>query len=254
MQVFSQRCFSLDALVSSVVSSWLNRAVAVPTIGFAFDPHIRASAFVWRDLEQLVNSWSEEGVHVVEPEPLKIRIDQASGVHCTIDQQNIVVGFGYPVAMTEDGRQIAFLKVGEKRAFTDLLALVQRASADVCGALVKKRQLQRIGVVAAVKLPPDAPPPGVDAYMQHLGRPWGTRPRAVVSRITAELGPSEQCHHQVQWQLEGTVMQLTLDWQRRFEPKREVDAQALAKLALDASESALKYFDRFGEGDLNYDD
>jgi hypothetical protein len=237
------------------VSSWLNRAVAVPVVGFAFDPILRSSAFLIRDFEPLTKAWASEGVQVTEVEPLKVRIDRASGVHCSVDQHNIVVGFGYPVAVTEDGREIAFLKVGEKRAFTDLLALVLQAAAEICAELVKKRPLQRIGVVANVKLPPEAPPPGVEQYLKHLGRPWGSTPTAVISRVSASLGSAEQCHHQLQWQADpSTVMQLTLDWQRRFAARPEVDGQALQKMAADASKSALEYFDRFGEGDLNYAD
>jgi hypothetical protein len=237
----------------ATVSSWLNRAVAVPIVGFAFDPIVRSSAFLIRDLEPLAQEWaSSDGLQMTEVEALKIRVDRTSGIHYTIDQHNIVVGFGYPVGVTEDGRQIALIKVGEKRAFTDLLTLILDEAAKVCSILAKKRPLQRIGVVANVKLPADAPPPGVEQYLKHLGQPWGAPPSAVVSRITASLGAAEQCHHQLQWQTESSVMQLSLDWQRRFDAKPEVDAGTLRKWAVDASESALKYFDKFGEGDLHY--
>ena len=226
----------------------------MPTLGFAFNPVIRHGAFLWRDLEELTTRWSHEPFQVSDLEPMKIRIERSSGVHCTIDQQNIVVGFSYPVAVTEDGRQIAFVKVGEKRAFTDLLPLVRETAADVCGVLIKKRLVSRIGVVANVKLPPDAPPPGVEQYLHHLGRPWRSAPEAVVSRVTARLSTTERCHHQVQWQTESTALALNLDWQRLCEPPKEVDAKSLEKLAVEACDSALQYFDKFGEGDLNYGD
>jgi len=205
-------------------------------------------------LEELTTRWAREPIQVADLEPMKIRIERSSGVHCTIDQQNIVVGFSYPVALTEDGRQLAFVKVGEKRAFTDLLPLLRETAADLCSLLVKKRSISRIGVVANVKLPPDAPPPGVEQYLNHLGRPWRSAPEAVVSRVTARLSVTERCHHQLQWQTDATVLALNLDWQRLYEPPREVEAKSLEKLAVEACDSALQYFDKFGEGDLNYGD
>jgi len=237
------------------VSSWLNRTVAVPVVGFAFDPLLRAPAFLWQDLEPLTSVWARDGLlRVLEPEPMKIRIERNSiGTLYDVDQQNIVVSFNYPVTFTEDGHQPALVKVGQRQPFTELLAKVMPAADEIATALLKKpRNLQRIGFVANVRIPPDSLPPGVELFLKHLGRPWGGMPTAAVTRISAKLGGRDQCHHQVQWQADSDVMILALDWQRYFDPAREVDAKGLAKLAAEASVAALTYFEKFGEGDLDY--
>lgn len=184
---------------------------------------------------------------------MKIRIERPTGVSYDVDQHNIVVAFHYPVSVVQDGRTPAFVKVGERQPFTELASDLLETTAEFCGALVKKaRKLQRIGIVVNVRLPPDALPPGVEQFLKHLGRPWGKTPQGVIARITAGLDDDDLCHHQIQWNEEGDVMQLTLDWQRYFRPTREADAKTTQKLTAEAAKDALAYFDRFGEGDLDY--
>jgi hypothetical protein len=124
----------------------------------------------------------------------------------------------------------------------------------------KLRALKRIGVVATGRVQRHAPPPGLVRLMDHIGAPWSRKLIGCTARISAILGEDkmtqEQCHHTLQAEDGGAnaVIQFTLDWQRHYSDAPSLSPGDISKRASTCLEDALKYFETFGAGDLNYAD
>lgn len=117
----------------------------------------------------------------------------------------------------------------------------------------------RIGIMAHAKMDRDGLPPGLAAWIEHLGRPWkGALEACAPVKILVGLGEAEsqldRCHHALEFNrtLEKPEYGLTLDWQRVFRPAVARSSRDFETALTACREAALAYFDRFAQGDLAY--
>jgi len=241
----------------------LNPVIAVPTIGFLFEPNFGSAAETLAALRSQFEQWHAQGqtLTVTQPHPLSLAVQASSGFTYTIEPHQLVVAFGYRAALNSTGKEIAAVTYSPQPAqFTVLAQRLLETSAEVLARLPAPRRLQRIGIVATGRVPRESPPPGLLRLIQHIGAPWGAAPAGCVARITSvlsqDLDVTEKCHHGFQYE-EGPndgVVQFTLDWQKYYSNAPSLGARELSKRATGCLETALAYFEKFGSGDLQYDD
>jgi len=253
--------YNVENPQAGVSMSWLDRVIAVPTIGVRFRPWFKSVDHYVAALEPMFEELEPNGTAEVQGQVASISFNTKRGLSGKVDSEDIIVNFSYRPVVKENPGAVPFLDYrGPVERYTELLENVEELMGTVCRALLKApRQVMRIGVVAEARLDRRSPPPGVDKFVAHLGRPWQNGLSEYNANVSAVLdrgdGAFTRCHHTTVFQeaQENDVLQLKLDWQRVFEPKREYEAERLIQEVAAARASALDYFESFGRGDLRYE-
>ena len=115
-------------------------------------------------------------------------------------------------------------------------------------------------MVADCRLDGESLPPGVTKFLDHIGRPWGTRPIVFTGTTTVDLPKDDtwtyRCHHVIDVNTDrpGDV-RLKLDWQMMpIGGARLIGRGSSAQLVQEACVRANQYFEQFGGGGLEYGD
>lgn len=241
--------------------SWLDRVLAVPAIGVRFRPWFKTTSDYVRALEPLFEAWAPNGETDVQAQVAEVQFHDTKGFHGRVTSKDIVVQFMYRPELKEKPGDVPQLEypVAVQR-FTALLERTEEKMAEVCHALLPAaRFVEHVGIVADAKLERAAPPPGVERFLAHLGKPWVAGMGNVRAQVTGTLergeGESQRCHHFVGMpeKKEDPVFELKLDFQRFYDPMRSMTANDVVRTISSSREAALAYFDRFGKGDLNYE-
>jgi hypothetical protein len=148
----------------------------------------------------------------------------------------------------------------EVQKYTDLLNRAIDEEANLLELVLRAttRSLVRIGIVSTCRIDGASPPPGLTRFIDHLQQPWGKKlPMCdvhLLSILEEKGGVRDQCHHSLEFAEEReNDVRLTLDWQRFFSvPVAMRSARVRDELQKCAAE-ALRYFEQFGKGELNYE-
>jgi len=242
---------------------WLDGTLSVPTIGITTKPDLKIASKYLQLLAPVIEKhFARGGGKVTQETAFGVTVEFSSGFACKLEPESMFVRFAYPHQVERHPGAFPSLQLANLAKYSDLLTQARDLLLEFLSAAygAKPIPLTRVGVVAQLEVDAGAPPPGVEALMNHLAGPWG-KPLVKVEMpsllVNLEEGDRsiDRCHHGL-W-LDSTNaeqgLRLRLDWQRLF--LLEEDARSLADAATLGAcvESALKYFEIFGLGDLDYD-
>jgi hypothetical protein len=249
------------------MTSWLDSFVAVPTIGLQIAPALgaffRFPELVSPILDEALREDTALQITQETGKGLSFRTERGFAYKLLVDQ--IIVEFSYSKSEEKLAGQAPSLKPLSVRPFSTLLAQCRAEMRKVLDLVSAQQQLKvhRFGVVASVNLPSDAAPPGVEAFLAHLGAFFpGKMLKADASFLTliseTDEG-TERCHHAVSFDELAVEGDLTMrfDWQKTFgRPRaggrleyRPLDAALKGDLDGNVA-SAMAYFERLGRGEL----
>jgi hypothetical protein len=174
---------------------------------------------------------------------------------------NIVADFEYKIKGKKIGGDFPVIEKPDLKSYSDIMNMLSDDIKFIFSILkdIKNITYDRIGIVAKTSLSKDSIPPGILTWIEYLGKPWGTRLLKTESTFFMKFFESgeffQQCHHLIKFDetIEDKGYDLTLDWQQLFKEDVVVNFdKAIADIELCRSE-AEKYFEKFAEGDLNYE-
>lgn len=249
---------------------WLDSLLAVPVVGIHMNPDFK-EVFEFQKhggnfLDFLKKDKALE-MGNIEITPMEIWGYSVSvrktGFSFVLTPQNVTAQYIYEIKpVTHPGSLPAF-EPSETMAYTQLLEksfnYVQHFFSpikDLTGF-----QFDRIGIVANIGSDKESLPPGVVRWIEHLSKPWGALVKSeslLLAKIkeNKEAKYRDQCHHIMKFDetIPETGIQFTLDWQRVFEKPISIsETKELTVNLTSCKDEALKYFQKFGEGDLSYD-
>ena len=250
------------------MSIWLDQVLATPTLGVLLKPCILSQHEYISALRPLIEECLSKG-GVYEPntptEPgggTNIELSYPDGYTYRISAMEITVQFRYAQHLAEpESPGLLPKSVEYEHEFEPYGQLLQRTLEKTAALLERfpgeeRRALGGIGIVGSCAIASGSPPPGIVAFVNHIGRPWQTD--LISGRVTlaAELASTEHhmdaCQHRLVWESEQTNIHTRLEWQRTFRPELEADGSRIHEQFVQCVPLALQYFERFGAGDLNY--
>jgi hypothetical protein len=245
------------------MTTWLDRVLATPSVGFALKPELYSGHDVYSAARPLFEKWSKEGEVKVRRTEDAIIFETQSGLHFTAASDKFVAEFQYRYELKERPGLLPFIPNLEPKKYSELSDSVIDQAAEFFDHLVnaRRRTLIRVGIVASIRIDGESPPPGVALYIKHLERPWGKPLIRCDSNLVALLGENDktrdQCHHRLSFnqaeEEKKNDLRLVLDWQRVMLSPVELKSQGTARKYLEASSLlALEYFEKFGQGELEY--
>lgn len=248
-------------------SMWLENVRVVPTIGISWKPTYETASNVLDHMRPMVYRWDDAGVVrnvTADAEKASVSVQRTDGLLLSLSTENLTCQFVYENSIENHGDLTAPV-VKELRAlspYAELIGEVKALVHEVLPELMQskggvRRRPHRVGVVADGVVKGDMLPPGFEAYLCHLGQPWGQDDVEVRGDIIATLRKSDQgrevCHHLLKRSRnKDEMIAFKLDWQWYFSEPQNLQAKALGAVVDECTDKALEYFGKFGTGDLNY--
>lgn len=243
---------------------WLDMVPATPLIGFAFEPwlhtfndHVAACRKFFTEKQGRVAVLT-----LAAPQPLDMTVEAADGIQYMVGPDSVSVQFRYPQKLVnQPGGKLPIVEPTiPVKPYSELLEYVAKETEEFLPALLSglTRQLIRIGIVASAYVDLESPPPGVEAFVKHLGAPWKAQMTFGSAKIGVPIEKQEaytdRCIHNFEIvndeRLRPAVV--ALDWQRIYDPHLPLNAAGIVEHVAACKKEALAYFDKFGKGDFDY--
>jgi len=249
---------------------WLDSLLAVPAIGVRISPDFKEIFDFQRRLEGFLDFLVNEEKFGIEKLEIKSQgiwgysvSIQKTGFSFVLTPNDIIGQYAYEIGQIPKPGGLPTFQLPETMPYSQLLEKISTHVQKVFALIKDLRgfRFDRIGIVANVGSDKESLPPGVLKWIENLSKPWGTLTKSE-SLLLAKLheneegGYRDQCHHIVKFDdtTPETGIRFTLDWQRVFEGSIPIsEGKGLSGNLTSCKNEALTYFQRFGEGDLNYD-
>jgi len=242
---------------------WLDSVLAIPIIGIRLRNNYKAAiGFESRVMTFADTLYQSDGDLTVEQKgPWSYKINSKEYTF-HINMNDLVIKFAY---LMSDNRRAGGFPVIEKpevRLYTEIMRDLIKHLGNLLSVFSKNESLcyNRVGIMAESNLDEDSLPPGVIRYIEHTGSPWQNSlvkvKSNVLSKLDSEEGYYDQCHHIVEFEkekIEEKGYRIALDWQRNYKEARRATQKETITDVIECKEKAFEYFDKFGEGNLNYE-
>ena len=242
--------------------TWLDRVLAVPTIGFSLTPELLSDHEVVTSIRPLFDAWAKEGEVSIQQKDMSLAFQTASGYKFSIDHNVATVEFAYRFELKDRPGTFPVFPQLETEKYSVLLERIIGKTNEFIEHVFanRRRNLVRLGIVATSRIDGENLPPGVALYIEHLQRPWGKPLIRCDSNLVSVLREDEktrdQCHHRLSFdqgdKLKKNDFRFVLDWQRVMLTPTELRSGSSRGQLQSASSSALDYFEKFGRGELDY--
>jgi len=241
--------------------SWCDKLASTPTIGFKLTPHFAPVTTLLDALSPILD-------RTVKDDAQKFTLEQTTsefaagfntedGYKYVVDHAKVSVSFNHRIRYKNvSGGPPIMEMLSKPLPFTSLLPQVSEKLIEATLLLpeVKKRTINRVGIVSLTLISIEDMPPGIRRFIAYLGRPWKGALENFTVQISANLNKtsevSEICIHQLVMPEDKDEKLLTIqfDWQRQFSSALQVRETELKRIVADAQKDALNYFEDLAEG------
>lgn len=258
-------CFAvLNAGQKGGGMSWLDSVLVAPTIGLGIKLPLRVDADKGRYLASFLDFISSKGEAKIalegkpEKNPLAVKL---AGHTISLSNERLAVSYGYEVKTVVNEKGLPSFALPEVIPYSELLCTVKSyfLEAAKCLEPAGGTTYSFIGIVAATSLNAEALPPGVERFIEYISGAWEGLVAIDMARLTVKLSENslatDRCHHTCKFDTAKREdgFTLKLDWQRVYKTESPLRLQDLSQNLDSCIHAFLDYCERFGEGNLNYD-
>jgi hypothetical protein len=249
---------------------WLDSLFAVPVVGVHMIPDFKEvfefQKRIGNFLDFLaVDKPSQIAKFVIKPDEIwgySISVRE-TGFSFVLRPQDIIGQYSYEIKHVPHPGSLPTFEPPTTMPYSQLLEKIFNYVQEFVSFIkdLKGFKYDRIGIVANIGSDKESLPPGVLEWIEHLSKPWRELIKSeslLLAKLqeNEERGYRDQCHHILKF--DDTTPEIgirfTLDWQRFFKkPILISEAKGLSENLISCKNEALNYFQKFGEGDLNYE-
>jgi hypothetical protein len=244
--------------------SWLDNLLSVPAIGVRIKPISSINQFqnsLNNIFDILRDKYSEIKIQQTDLWGFAIKPSKISGFNYNIKLNNIGISYSYHLTQNIISGKFPVIEYPELYIYSDLLNNNSDEILFIFDVFTEIADIKydRIGIVADSTLPKDNYPPGVATWIEYMGAPWDGKITKIdismLSRLIDNDNYIDQCHHLLNFDdsVQGNEVKFKLDWQRIFNKPISPANNNLCNDLNSCISSAKEYFEKFGEGDLNYE-
>lgn len=241
---------------------WLDSVLAVPAIGVRIDVKINELNSFQQDILNFI-TYLKEKHDLIELKRKSVFgfVINTPGPSFEIVPNNLVAEFEYQITQKDISGEFPIIEKPELKLYSEIIHMLLDDIYMLFGTLksIKNITYDRIGIVAKTNLSKESIPPGIVAWIDYLGKPWGTKLLKSESTFFLRLLETDkyynQCHHLIKFDeiIEEKGFDFKLDWQRSFKEKIIFDNDKIISDIESCISEALDYFEKFGAGELNYE-
>jgi hypothetical protein len=245
----------------------MDNLLVTPTIGINYKANFPL-AFKYKEilLNAINKSFGENEfkIQVNKENPIAMIIQMQDGFTFTIDQHNSVVSYNYPIIQKRKPGRLPTIESNEIKIYSELLDDAKKHIKFIWSILNQDdiHKINRLGLMAVCNIEKAAIPPGLDQYVKHFNKPWDDELDTIEGSIIANIQKTdtyyEKCHHILKYSNSNNVedeseVNLNLDYQRYFNEVISIPTNKIDDVLNDFIKTSLNYFEKFGQGDLNYE-
>lgn len=241
---------------------WLDGFLAGPVIGLRIE-HNFSAAFKWAEklIPALSNKHDVREIEFSKDNPFTFKVDFKDGFFYKQNIDQVVIDYRHLLEEESMPGAAPTFKPANLSNYSTLLENSLNYFGSVLEELdkVEPLQMNRMGVVARLNLSQEDLPPGIEMFIDHIKKPWSADLMSMNSMINIILNETEEykdcCRHSIRLN-ENTKKDetsISLDWQRLYESPVVIRPSSTIKTAKECCENAVKYFESFGKGELEYD-
>jgi hypothetical protein len=241
--------------------TWCDKLASQPTFGFAIDAHHVPASTVLERISATIDSWAIESktLPVNIADPFKLEVQHDNGFTYTFEPARLSVQFNHRVRINGVSAGLPQAEViSSDRVFTQLLgdeiATLIALAQDLPNS--GKRKVSRIGILTTTVVARDDAPPGIQAFLEYMDKPWvGKIERTninVVARVNDNDDYFDRCIHTIETsEDDSSLLVLRFDWQRLFNEGKKVplERRNLERACENARDAALSYFEELAVGE-----
>jgi hypothetical protein len=240
--------------------SWCDKLASTPTVGFKLSAHFAPVDTLLHAFSPILDRQTEEDVKLFNIDPpsthFSVGITTNDGFKYAVDESRVSVAFSHRVKFRHvSGGPPIMEMLSRPLPFTTLLTDVSTRVVEATLLLpeVKKRTLQRVGVISATPISAEDIPPGIKRFIDYVGRPWTGMLDSFNISINAHVGGAgevkDRCLHTiVKPEDKDQLLTLVFDWHRTFSTEWQITKSNLERILKDAQRDSLQYFEDLAEG------
>jgi len=245
--------------------SWLDNLLSVPAIGIRIRSDLsfmnQFQNSVHKILEILKDKYGEIEFKKADIWGYLIRPAKVSGFNYIISFNKINTFYKYRLQQKIISGKFPTVEYPDLKLYSDILNDNLKEILFVFEELkeIKGIKYDMIGIVADSTLPKDGFPPGIISWIDYIGKPWGKKVSKLEMTLLAKLHENEtyyeQCHHSIKFDEPDpdNEVEFKLDWQRVSNEPISLETNRLLDDLNSCLSKANIYFEKFGEGNLNYE-
>lgn len=248
---------------------WMDSLLVTPVLGINYKVNFPI-AFKFKEdvINEIFKIYGENefDIQLNKENPFAIILIKKDGFKISIDQQNTVVSYNYPILQKRMPGKLPMIESSDITTYTNLLSEA-RKHLKFFWAIINQREINkinRLGMMAICNIEKNAIPPGLDQLIKHINKPWSEEIETIEGSIVVNIKKSEEyyekCHHIIKYndkvdnktEIESEVI-FNLDYQRFFNESITIPNNKIEERTDDFISTSLAYFEKFGQGDLNYE-
>ena len=243
---------------------WLDGFLSVPGLGIRIKANHQLILVFQERLTHFIDhihkEYDDVEVKMLDIWGYSIR-EKNSGLAFDISPKNIVFQSPYQILEKPQPGSFPILDIPPLSNYSERLEKIIGYIEKLLEIIrnIKGFTYDRIGIVADAELNRESLPPGIIEWIKNLGKPWDGQLIKAQTILSGKLSEEEkyfdQCHHHINF--DDTIPEqgyrLKLDWQRVFKETISLEYKVTSNAIASCKNEALNYFEKFGEGELNYD-
>ena len=242
---------------------WLDGFLSVPGLGIRTKPNRQLiSTFQERltyFIDHICKEYDDVEVKILDIWGYSI-IEKKFGLFFDISPNNIYFHSAYQILEKLQPGSLPVYDIPSVSNYSELLEKIFGYIEKLLEIIqsIEGFTYDRIGIIADANLNKESLPPGVIEWIKNLGKPWDGQLMRTETILLCKLSEKEnyfdQCHHHIKF--DDTIPEqgyrLKFDWQRMFKEPISLEYKKTSDAIVSCKEEALNYFEKFGEGELNY--
>jgi hypothetical protein len=241
--------------------SWCDKLASVPGVGLQLDFHFASSGEILAAMSPILDKLIRDNkptFSIQKPDTFDVIFSTEDGFQYALDASRVSVSFKHQMRLKEvSGGPPTMELLSSSAPFTKLLPIVssQLIHAALLLPAAKQRKINRIGIISTTSVAEEDIPPGIQKFIEYIGKPWtnklDTFNVAIASKLGEESGWSDRCIHTIaKPEGQDQLLNINFDWQRTFKSGRPISESYLKELTANAESAALDYFEKLAEGSM----
>ncbi|MGM0601270.1 MAG: hypothetical protein ACQETH_15780 [Candidatus Rifleibacteriota bacterium] len=229
---------------------WFDNFLALPTIGLKYNHSPILSLKIPEILARAMPK--EESWQLRIENPVKASISNGETL-ARLQNKHLAVEHRQSLVETRKPGLFPEVKIPEKLFYEHKLGIIKETISKVWSEFPAENDVsvRLIGIMMVCDLPYEQLPPGIAGYLDSFKGFWQKDVLEMDNNTTVKVDEHEKgfdrCHHSIEiFGNEEKVVNVSLDYQRIFEPGLNPGKENLLEIIEEVADIALDYFETFG--------
>ncbi len=246
------------ARTDNPIASWCDKLSSTPGVGVFLTPYFTPSSEIVDALSPIINRFIDKGqptFSVEKQDTFSFSFSTNDGFQYSVEPEKTSLVFTHKLrGRAVSGGLPVMEMISVPRPYTELLKDMVERTVDVTARLPgRSRVVRRVGIVSTTFVDEDAAPPGIQSFLEYMGRPWRGFVEAHSMQIAAQIDDrpdwtDRAIHTLARSDGDEPLLTIMLDFQRAYKREKVATREHLGVVLPEVERAALEYFEDLAVG------